>query len=254
MPTSPRNTPVSASCWLPKLMRRNIAAQRREKIAAYFLIGFVVAAGTVFAFNRVNAAPAPQLPTPGHLEPAKSIPLTIEVKGSETYAEAEARTKREIRALRENRKVDHIADVGKKVANADHVLGVTKMIVRPAVPARTSSELLPRAAAVCAKVGLATDPCARDLVAMAWKESRFNQNAIGDGGKSASWFQIQTKMHKVSMACAKDFDCAAEWTINRMKSKGYPEYRSFAIEKHNGAGPAARKYAESVKAYSISLK
>ena len=124
-------------------------------------------------------------------------------------------------------------------------------------------------AAVCARVGdnrvdilaeMGISPgifrttCYNDLLAMAWKESRYRCHAVGDGGKSRGCFQIQTRLHGVSVAHADDYAWAAEWTVDRMvKNHGYPRFRSIAIIRHNGAGAAARAYAASVKDTSESF-
>ena len=195
-----------------------------------FMLGLII--GSV-AFRPAQAsveAPVVQ----NHLPMAAKKTVWIEVKGDETREEA---------VIRQNRTTPVIDKVSK-----------TQKVVHSPVPAKTSSELLPVASKVCEKVGLPTDPCARDLVAMAWKESRFNVNAVGDNNRSFSWFQIQTKLHKVTLDCAKDFMCAAEWTAKHLIKHGYGDgMRSYALSRHNGAGPAARKYAESVKAYSLAM-
>jgi len=91
--------------------------------------------------------------------------------------------------------------------------------------------------------------CADDIVAMAWVESRFNCNVVGDGGKSFGCFQIHLGYHKeITKEQARDLDFSLEWTINRLKSKGYPEYRSVAIRSHNGSptNPRTLTYLQTI--------
>ena len=91
--------------------------------------------------------------------------------------------------------------------------------------------------------------CYYDLLAMAYAESRFNCEAVGDGGRSRGCFQIQTALHGVSVADAERYEFAAEWTVDRMvRDLAYPTYRTAAITRHNGAGEMAARYAASVKA------
>ena len=88
------------------------------------------------------------------------------------------------------------------------------------------------------------DFCIDDLVAMAWVESRFNCNAVGDSGKSIGCYQIHLGYHKnIKKEQAKNLDFAIDWTLNRLKSKGYPKYRSIAIMSHNGTPNTSRTLA-----------
>ena len=97
--------------------------------------------------------------------------------------------------------------------------------------------------------------CYYDVLAMAKKESRFNCAAIGDQGRSRGCFQIQTKLHNVSVADAENYEWAAEWTIDRMvRDTGYPYLRTASITRHNGSGPDADQYARDVKAIAEQLR
>jgi len=99
------------------------------------------------------------------------------------------------------------------------------------------------------------DICYYDLLAIAWKESRFNCNAKGDGGKSYGCFQIQVNMHGLSINQAANYSYAAEWTIDRLvRDDGYPRYRTNALARHNGSGQAALNYAEAVKKKSSEFR
>lgn len=110
----------------------------------------------------------------------------------------------------------------------------------PAIPPPVHQALLE----VCQARGYGED-CARTLLGMAFKESRFDGDAIGDDGKARGYFQIHYKMHKVSLGCAEDLRCSADWTISYLESNGYPKNPKYAIQCHNGCG-ANNGYAASV--------
>jgi hypothetical protein len=77
--------------------------------------------------------------------------------------------------------------------------------------------------------------CEDDLMAMAWTESRFNVNAIGDNGASQGLYQIHLGYHpEITQAQARDIEFSTNWTLNRLIAYGYPVYRSYAVMKHNG--------------------
>lgn len=59
------------------------------------------------------------------------------------------------------------------------------------------------------------------LIRLAWCESRFDPNAVGDNGHSRGLFQIHNLYHpEVSDMCAFDIECATKWTMWRINS-GY---------------------------------
>lgn len=94
--------------------------------------------------------------------------------------------------------------------------------------------------------------CINDLVAMAWTESRFDSNAIGDNGASHGLYQIHLGYHKhIAQEQARDIRFSIKWTLNRMEHYGYPVYRSYAIMKHNGTPntPNTLRYLASVNNY-----
>lgn len=77
--------------------------------------------------------------------------------------------------------------------------------------------------------------CAKDLLAIAMKETGLNPLAVGDHGNSYGLFQIHRGYHPdITIAQAQDPFWSATWTLNRLRSKGYPLYRSRAIMAHNG--------------------
>lgn len=97
--------------------------------------------------------------------------------------------------------------------------------------------------------------CYYDLLAMAHKESGFNNKAVGDQGRSHGPFQIQVKMHKITVEQAQDYEFAAEWTMDRMvRDTKYPYGRTNSIRRHNGSGQMAANYAESVKQIASKFK
>lgn len=98
---------------------------------------------------------------------------------------------------------------------------------------------------------LAQANCYADLVAMAKVETGFDcskDNIATRKEKSYGCWQWNLKVHKgVSVGQARDPYWAAEATLVRMMSFGYPERRSLGILRHNGSGPAAEAYLVKVK-------
>ena len=95
--------------------------------------------------------------------------------------------------------------------------------------------------------------CVNDLLAMAWTESRFNPNAIGDNGNSHGLFQIHLGYHpEITQEQARDINFSINWTLNRLEKYGYPVYRSRSIMKHNGTPNTSNtlKYLASVNNYT----
>lgn len=113
---------------------------------------------------------------------------------------------------------------------------------------------------VCRAKGFDDNKCWKVLAAMAWTESRFDGNAQGDytkkaGYRSHGYFQIQTRMHKVSLKCATDLSCSAEWTLNRLISKGYGQgYDKYSVKRHNGAGVMADRYVAKVYSHIAKIQ
>lgn len=101
------------------------------------------------------------------------------------------------------------------------------------------------------------DQCELDLIAMAHTETQedpFNCQLVGDGGKSKGCFQIHQGYHShITDEQAQDPYWASIWTIKRLISKGYPEYRSNAIMAHNGTPgiTATLKYLEKVNKLAL---
>lgn len=110
-----------------------------------------------------------------------------------------------------------------------------------------------KAKQVCEEEGLG-EYCWKDIMGIAWKETRFNCQAVGDGGKSFGCFQIHTGFHpNVSKLEAENIDYAVRWVLNFLKGKGYPEYRSYSIRKFNGSAtnPVTKKYLDDINNFII---
>jgi hypothetical protein len=80
------------------------------------------------------------------------------------------------------------------------------------------------------------EECARTLLGMLWKESLNNAHAVGDGGRARGYFQIHYRLHHISVDCAEDLSCSANWTLDYMEQNGYPEQVARAVQCHNGCG------------------
>ena len=94
--------------------------------------------------------------------------------------------------------------------------------------------------------------CINDMLAMAWTESRFNCDVVGDNGNSFGCFQIHRGYHKhITIEQARDIEFSMNWTLNRMAHYGYPVYRSASIRRHNGSlnNPKTLAYLNSVNSY-----
>jgi len=112
-------------------------------------------------------------------------------------------------------------------------------------------ELFIEAHKLCYKKGL-DDNCIKDLLAIAWVESRFDCSVVGDFGASHGCFQIHQGFNKhIRQDQAEDAEFAVEWTLNRMVHYGYPENRSYAIRRHNGSpdNPKTLQYLNKVNSY-----
>ena len=114
-----------------------------------------------------------------------------------------------------------------------------------AVAAPKRQEIL---SALCAEKGFEVEACWKNLEAMIIKESTGNPMAVGDQGRSYGYYQIQVKLHKVTIACARDLVCSTLWTLDNLERNGYEENQWYAIKRHNGSGPMAERYANHVLA------
>lgn len=96
------------------------------------------------------------------------------------------------------------------------------------------------------------EECAKDLLGMLWKESLNKATAVGDQGRARGYFQIWIHLHKISLECAEDLVCSANWTLDYMESNSYPTYVSHAIQCHNGCN-IPNGYAASARRHGRRL-
>lgn len=110
---------------------------------------------------------------------------------------------------------------------------------------------------VCQSQGYG-QPCAQTLLGMLWNESANVSTAIGDHGKARGYFQIWYKMHKITVDCAEDLVCSANWTLNHMEAHSYPKFVSYAVQCHNGCnidnGYAARALRNGKNLWNTPLE
>ncbi len=104
---------------------------------------------------------------------------------------------------------------------------------------------------LCEKRGYGEE-CAKTLLGMVWKESLNDGKAIGDGGRARGWFQIHYRLHKISIACAEDLVCSAQWTLDYLERNGYRKWPNYAVQCHNGCG-FKNGYAASVRRHGERL-
>ena len=98
--------------------------------------------------------------------------------------------------------------------------------------------------------------CQKDLLGIAYAEHRdFNYLKAGDNGNSHGAFQIHLGYHSsVTVSQAEDPYWSAIWTAKRLVHYGYPEYRSYSIQKHNGTPNTSRTLSYLNTVNSIALK
>jgi hypothetical protein len=110
-----------------------------------------------------------------------------------------------------------------------------------------------KAAKVACKARDLGDYCVADLMGIAYAEHHdFDCSKVGDSGSSVGCFQIYRKVHKsITVEQASDIQWSTNWTLNRLISKGYGEYRSFAIRSHNGSPyiPKTKAYLDTVNKF-----
>lgn len=94
--------------------------------------------------------------------------------------------------------------------------------------------------------------CAKTLLGILWKESRGYSKAIGDRGKARGYFQIHYRLHKITIDCAEDLRCGAEWTLAYLERNGYPKYPTYATQCHNGC-KVKNGYAASAIRHGVRL-
>lgn len=98
----------------------------------------------------------------------------------------------------------------------------------------------------CLSAQAQTGVPARVLLAIAQVESGCNPRSVGDQSRSHGPFQIQARLHGLTIAQCRDWRYAAMWTAKRIKSWGRGVW--YGVMRHNGAGAMARAYVCRVKA------
>lgn len=132
-------------------------------------------------------------------------------------------------------------EVGPTLTVGTGDLGVPAEPVQgPAEPPTVQAVLL----SVCEARGYGEE-CAKTLLGMMWKESRNDAKAVGDHGRAQGYFQIWYRLHNITLDCAQDLQCSADWTLKYMEQHGYPRYPAYAIQCHNGCN-IRNGYAASV--------
>lgn len=153
------------------------------------------------------------------------------------------------------------------VSASESFVGPTKGIIPPIVELRDRPENVKgqptqyqkdSAAIVCLErfTGAEASQCWRDILAISYIESRWNNDAVGDGGYSFGPFQLYTRVHRhIMREQATNFRWAARWTLNRMVHYGYPADRAWSIGSHNSLTPDINAhYASLVLAASEKIK
>jgi hypothetical protein len=115
-------------------------------------------------------------------------------------------------------------------------------VVAPAVTLTVQDVLL----SVCQDNGY-DEACAKTLLGMLWNESTNVSTAVGDGGKARGYFQIWVKLHKITVACAEDLVCSAEWSLKYLEAHQYPKYPKYAIQCHNTCGAKNGYAAKAIR-------
>lgn len=126
------------------------------------------------------------------------------------------------------------------------------------IPRKSNREEIKRVATEeCTNKGLG-DSCVKDLLGIAHtEETNFNCSMVGDSGNAFGCFQINLAQNpSVLEKDAKEIEYSVKWTLNRMVSHGYPEFRSYAIRKHNGGAtnPKTLVYLNKVNTYVQSIE
>lgn len=135
--------------------------------------------------------------------------------------------------------------------NKPEVKEEQKTEVKAEKPKLTDDEITKTLKKVCSNNGLSDEKnnevCWQTLWAMSYQESKLGWLMTGDQGRSHGWFHIQTKLHNLTVSCALDLNCSADWTLKRLISKGFPTYWTYSVQSHNGFGTEAAKHGEYAK-------
>ena len=94
------------------------------------------------------------------------------------------------------------------------------------------------------------DRCVKDLIAISKRESLMMKKPQGDSGSSFGPTHIHLPSHpEVTREQAMSIEFAINKTLEWMIDKGYPVYRTYAIQCHNGCSKK-NGYAETIKKIS----
>lgn len=94
-----------------------------------------------------------------------------------------------------------------------------------------------------------------DLCAIAWNESRFRVEALGDQGRSCGAFQIRHDLPgRPTCAELEDVALSADWTAERLASTCLRDDGAVEIACHNGAGAGAREYERTVRRVAALMR
>lgn len=140
------------------------------------------------------------------------------------------------------------------VSDAPKASQVANKGVPAGVPSQYQKDTVAR---VCGErfVGSVLSTCYRDVLAIAYTESRFDCSVLGDNGKARGCYQIWFQLHGITAQQAEDFDFATRWTLDRMVSQGYSTFRAWALGSHNSFTPDVNKaYSQIVKAKSAEFE
>lgn len=94
--------------------------------------------------------------------------------------------------------------------------------------------------------------CYYRILAMTFRESRFNCKSAGDQGRSHGCLQIRTDFPgRPSIERVQDYATAVDWTLDRLVAHGYETRPYYAIQAHNGIverdGKLWTGYADKVR-------
>ena len=154
--------------------------------------------------------------------------------------------------IKQEQQIVEIKEVKEEVKEVKKDVIAVKKIVSTIEKQNDYFEIEQAAKVACKSRGLG-DYCVADLMGIAYAEHHdFDCSKNGDSGSSVGCFQIYRKVHKsITVEQASDIQWSTNWTLNRLISKGYGEYRSFAIRSHNGSPyiPKTKAYLDTVNKF-----
>lgn len=154
--------------------------------------------------------------------------------------------------IKQEQQIVEIKEVKEEVKEVKKEVVAVKKIVSTIEKQNDYFKIEQAAKVACKARGLG-DYCVADLMGIAYAEHHdFDCSKVGDSGSSVGCFQIYRKVHKsITVEQASDIQWSTNWTLNRLISKGYGEYRSFAIRSHNGSPyiPKTKAYLDTVNKF-----